>query len=274
MKLRTLVPLLLAAGLLTGCDSDGDGLTNAEEEELGTNPDKADTDGDGIKDPDEVDAGTDPTLADTDGDGIDDGDEADYGTDPLDADCDGDGWLDGDEVAAGTNPLYAYSHSYAGGYNVGFCADGPAAATGPTGDCSFTAHGHNYQWTCYQVGDVLENLTEETRAILDQVDLFLFLVNAQGGVRTREKNEYTLCRTRRRPILVVVNKIDTLKAEDRDRFVEDVRSKLNLPASHVLAAAFDPLPQLCPAPIGIDNVRDWLRARMLEMGRDPGILPR
>ena len=43
-----------------GLDLDGDGLTNAEEAELGTNPKKADTDGDGYNDGEEVEAGFDP----------------------------------------------------------------------------------------------------------------------------------------------------------------------------------------------------------------------
>jgi small GTP-binding protein len=123
------------------------------------------------------------------------------------------------------------------------------------------------------VGDVKEELTEETRAVLDQIDLFLFLVNAQGGVRTREKAEFQLCRMRRRPMLVVVNKIDTLMPSDRERFVEDVRSKLGVPPGAVVAAAFDPLPQLAPAPIGVEPVRAWLRSRLAEMGRDPSALP-
>jgi hypothetical protein len=65
-------------------DDDNDGLTNAEEEE----------------------AGTDPNLADTDEDGLTDGEEtAEIGTSPLSADTDSDGVLDGDEVAQGTDPL-------------------------------------------------------------------------------------------------------------------------------------------------------------------------
>lgn len=122
------------------------------------------------------------------------------------------------------------------------------------------------------VGDVLERLTEEARNVLDQIDLFLFLVNSQGGVRTREKNEYLLCRSRQRPVLVVVNKIDTLKPEDRARFINDVRLKLGLPAGSVVGAAFDPLPQLAPEPIGVDTVRAWLKVRLGEMGRDPDII--
>lgn len=41
-------------------DSDGDGLTDAEEEFYGTDPNKADTDGDGYSDYTEINSGTDP----------------------------------------------------------------------------------------------------------------------------------------------------------------------------------------------------------------------
>ena len=47
-------------------DSDGDGLTNREERELGTDPRNPDTDGDGLSDGAEVKShGTDPRVADT-----------------------------------------------------------------------------------------------------------------------------------------------------------------------------------------------------------------
>jgi len=45
-------------------DSDGDGLTDAEEADLGTDPNNADTDGDGYSDGDEVAGYTDPLAAD------------------------------------------------------------------------------------------------------------------------------------------------------------------------------------------------------------------
>jgi|GEM_PF-627234 len=86
-------------------DSDGDGLTDAEEAELGTDPNDPDSDSDGIDDPDEVDQGTDPNNADSDGDGMTDGEEAANGTDPNDTDSDDDGLTDGDEATLGTDPL-------------------------------------------------------------------------------------------------------------------------------------------------------------------------
>ncbi len=71
-------------------DTDGDLLTDAQEAELGTNPELADSDGDGLTDFAEVGfepgsaTGTDPRLRDTDGDGVGDGDEVANGTDPTD----------------------------------------------------------------------------------------------------------------------------------------------------------------------------------------------
>jgi len=88
-------------------DSDGDGILDADEIALGTDPANPDTDGDGLDDGDEINIhGTDPTDPDTDGDGLSDGDEFHtYHTDPLDADSDDDGLDDGDEVLThGTDP--------------------------------------------------------------------------------------------------------------------------------------------------------------------------
>jgi len=66
-------------------DSDGDGLDDCTEEDLGFDPAAEDGDGDGIADSDEVALGLDPTTDDTDGDGFLDGDEVDCGADPNDA---------------------------------------------------------------------------------------------------------------------------------------------------------------------------------------------
>jgi hypothetical protein len=85
-------------------DTDGDGLTDSEEVENGTDPNNPDTDDDGLSDGDELSEGTDPTNSDTDEDGISDSDEAAEGTDPTNADTDGDGISDGDELSEGTDP--------------------------------------------------------------------------------------------------------------------------------------------------------------------------
>lgn len=87
-------------------DPDGDGLTNDQEHQLGTNPNSADTDGDGLSDGNEVRTyRTDPKRADSDGDGLTDGEEVSHWkTDPLNPDTDGDGYPDGTEAKGGYNP--------------------------------------------------------------------------------------------------------------------------------------------------------------------------
>ncbi len=102
------------------CDQDSDGLNDAEEANLGTDPLDADTDDDGLSDSDEVYIhGTDPTDADTDGDTLTDGTEVADGTDPLDADTDGDGH--DDDVDA--FPLDGAEWSDADGDGIGDNAD-------------------------------------------------------------------------------------------------------------------------------------------------------
>ena len=67
-------------------DTDGDGLTDAEEMVYNTAIDNPDTDGDGLSDYVEVKTySTNPTAFDTDGDGASDGGEVKLGFDPLTA---------------------------------------------------------------------------------------------------------------------------------------------------------------------------------------------
>lgn len=117
------------------------------------------------------------------------------------------------------------------------------------------------------LGDVVESVTEEAKQILDHIDLYLYLVNAQGGVQAREKSDYTACVRSGRPVLAVVNKVDTLREKDRERYLADARKKLGAPKQDFLAAAFDPLPQLSETPIGLDGVKTWLLQRLLEAGK-------
>jgi cysteine-rich repeat protein len=73
----------LPDGRIPGPDSDGDGLSDEEEELRGTDPNDPDSDDDGLDDGDEIDRGTNPNDPDTDDDGASDGDEVFLGTDPL-----------------------------------------------------------------------------------------------------------------------------------------------------------------------------------------------
>lgn len=66
---------------------------------LHSDPLNIDTDGDGLSDAQDIENNTSPRNPDTDSDGLNDGDEINiYGTDPLNWDSDGDGLSDGGEV--------------------------------------------------------------------------------------------------------------------------------------------------------------------------------
>ena len=83
-------------------DADGDGLTKAEEDALGTSHIVRDHDGDGLPDGLEVELGTNPLVADTDGDSLNDYAERVSGTDPRLVDTDGDTLQDNVETNTGT----------------------------------------------------------------------------------------------------------------------------------------------------------------------------
>ena len=90
-------------------DGDGDGLTNLEESQHGTDPNNPDTDGDGMPDGWEVHHGLNPLVNDAaldpDNDGLTNFQEYQNGTDPQNRDTDGDGIPDGWEVNHGLDPL-------------------------------------------------------------------------------------------------------------------------------------------------------------------------
>lgn len=111
-------------------DSDGDGLSDADEADLGADPNNPDTDDDGISDGDEVNlTQTDPTLPDSDGDGLDDRAEIELGTDPTEADAIG--TIDERLCTAAVSVLDLPA---AGGESVYFASDGGSFSSWRRGD--------------------------------------------------------------------------------------------------------------------------------------------
>ncbi|MDB4491676.1 hypothetical protein N9260_01500 [bacterium] len=97
----------VTAAVPSGGDTDEDGLTDAREDEIGSDPGLSDTDGDGLGDGQEVnDLQKSPLEVDTDGDGFEDGEEVAFVSDPTkrDADLDMDGLTDEEEFTNGANP--------------------------------------------------------------------------------------------------------------------------------------------------------------------------
>ena len=123
------------------------------------------------------------------------------------------------------------------------------------------------------MGDVVERVTEEARQVLDHIDVYLYVVNAEGGVQAREKSDYDRCRATGKPVLALINKIDVLRPRDKDKYLADARGKLGAPEDAFMAVAFDPLPELSPGPIGLEAVHAWIQQRLVDLGKDPEELP-
>lgn len=115
---------------VVGCSGGNDSGKTTEPPLTEDSSPPADTDGDGLTDEEEADLGLDPTSADTDLDGVDDGVEVADGLDPLSPDTDGDGYLDGDELLEGTDPTDPESTIFAGGWP--YYAGKDALGTGTT----------------------------------------------------------------------------------------------------------------------------------------------
>jgi subtilisin family serine protease len=119
-------------------DYDTDGMPDYWEARNGLDPQNAsdasgDNDGDGLTNLEEYQRGTDPANADTDSDTMPDDWEVQYGLDPVDpadasVDGDGDGYTNLEEYQGGTDPTDAYSHPFGFIMGLGQTSDGWAEA--------------------------------------------------------------------------------------------------------------------------------------------------
>ncbi len=124
------------------------------------------------------------------------------------------------------------------------------------------------------LGDVVESVTDEAKQVLGHIDVYVYVVNANGSVQEREQADYQACVASGKPVLAVVNKVDTIGSDaELSALLAHAQVALGAPDHAFLPVAFDPLPQLAEAPIGLDAVRSWLRERLLELGKEPEEIP-
>jgi len=123
------------------------------------------------------------------------------------------------------------------------------------------------------MGDVVESVTEEALQVLSHIDVYIYVLNCEGGVQARELADYQACLDSEKPVLVALNKIDVLRPRDRARYIEDAREKLGGEQVQLIPCAFDPLPQLSELPINTAAVHSWLAKTLEALGKDPAELP-
>ena len=76
------------------------------------------------------------------------------------------------------------------------------------------------------MGDVSQTVTQRAVEVLSNIDVYLYLLNSEGGLQAREYDDLNACIQTGKNVVVVLNKIDLLRENKRDEFIQSVRSQL------------------------------------------------
>ena len=114
--------------------------------------------------------------------------------------------------------------------------------------------------------DINQIFVSRANQFIDNADIFVYLINANGGITEGVKTDIDLLKATERPLLVLLNKIDTIDQQKRDEFIAHQSSRAGVPDQDFRAVAFNPLPVVSPHPINLDTVRKWLDITVKEQG--------
>lgn len=117
-------------------------------------------------------------------------------------------------------------------------------------------------------GDVRASVDQQARAVLDDLDIVVYVLNADGGATIDEKRDLDAIRAGGRPVLVCINKIDLIRPEEREAFVAATLAQLGVDRKDALVCAFDPLPQISPEPLGVKGVVRWIHEQLEKNGKE------
>lgn len=117
-------------------------------------------------------------------------------------------------------------------------------------------------------GDINQKVSQKAKEACELVDIFVYVINSEGGYKTQEKDDYTRIVSLGKEVLVVMNKIDLLRDHQREHFLEDQRTKMGVKPENYIPVAFDPLPQISEHPINIKAVQEWIQAKLEIAGKD------
>ena len=117
-------------------------------------------------------------------------------------------------------------------------------------------------------GDAKSELSGKAREVINDVDIFIYIVNAQGGAKEQEVKDYNELKQTGKDVLVVLNKIDLIKPEQLDDLVEHTKTTLCVEDENFVLAAFDPMPQIMEEPYGLEDVYNWIIDKLEKKGKD------
>ena len=108
--------------------------------------------------------------------------------------------------------------------------------------------------------DVSAAISARTDAFRDQCDMFLYVLNGAVGCPQSDQRAYRDLVTTGRPIAAVLNKIDTAGKNETEKkeFIETTREQLGVGARPFFVTAADPHPAILPAPVGVEDLTNWL----------------
>ncbi len=111
-----------------------------------------------------------------------------------------------------------------------------------------------------------EELVKKAKRFIDDVDIFVYIINSNGGITKDVMSDLILLKAVGRPLAVVLNKIDTILPEERETFLIHQFSIADVPPDTFFSVAFDPLQQISNEKINIENVRNWINSTIKEKG--------
>ena len=116
-------------------------------------------------------------------------------------------------------------------------------------------------------GDVRAEVDAVARDVIASLDLAVYVLNCDGGATIDERRDLDAIRDLGRPVLVCLNKIDLIRPHQREAFIEATLAQLGVSRELAVVTAFDPLPVLSEAPIGVDRVIAWIHKTLEEQGK-------
>ncbi len=117
-------------------------------------------------------------------------------------------------------------------------------------------------------GDIKKEVSDKAKQICDDTDIFIYILNAEGGYKEQEKNDYEQLKSFGKDVLVVVNKIDLIRKDDLNDFVQDLKEKMGVEEENLILAAFNPLPRISKEQINVDKVMDWITTEIETKGKE------